>query len=194
MNVHAMRSKKSLALILGVTLLLALLALLLIPGSAAKYRSQTVLQANAVRYSEQLASELKLTADTADEKGVSYNRMLPGTQSVFTPTITVVGKTEIPAYLYLEVTGPETSISEGWTELEGLTGLNGGRIYAYDAVLTGTAGQGDIELRPGITLNWSAVPEENTTTTLRVYAYMIQQTDAETDASAAFAQAMPEQR
>ena len=187
MNAKTIRSKKGLALILGIALLLVLLAVLLIPNGAAKYRSQVV-QANTVTHSETLAAAFTLTATDADENGACAFPLLPGTKSTFEPTITITGKTEIPAYLYLEIVGGEDAeLDEKWSPLN-VTGLNGGMVYAY----TETLPEGDVTITPSISISWDKNPANNAETTLQVYAYMIQKTDTDADAATAFVNAMPE--
>ncbi len=180
MKVKFLQSRKTLALILGVVLLLLLLGALLIPGGSAKYRTQVV-QANKVSYDDRLAASFTLTAKGADANGICTFSMLPGTTSTFKPKITINGKTEIPAYLYLEVTGPDTTLNAGWTKLDGVTGLKGGRVYAYETILTDKSVSGDI--KPEISITWSNIPQTEAKS-LEVYAYLIQKTGDESAADA----------
>ena len=189
MNANSIRSHKGLALILGVALLLVLLAVLLIPGGSAKYRTQVV-QANALHNSDSLATSFTLT-------GSAENTLLPGTTDTFAPVITITGKTEIPAFLYLELLGPEDAeLDEAWTKLEGVVGKNGGQVYAYQdgAALTDADADDDgkLTITPVITLTWSRIPAENTVNSVQAYAYMIQQTDATIAAADAFTEAVPQ--
>jgi hypothetical protein len=183
MKVKFLQSRKTLALILGVVLLLLLLGALLIPGGSAKYRTQVV-QANAVNYNDRLAESFTLSHVHQKENGTCYYLQLPGTTTTFAPTISINGKTEIPAYLYLEVTGPDTTLNAGWTQLGGVTGLNEGRVYAYETILTNE--NKDWTIIPKISIVWSKIPPKNTNSTLHIYAYMIQQESAETTAESAF--------
>ena len=97
------------------------------------------------------------------------------------PNITIDGKTGIPAYLYLEVTGPDTTLNDGWTKLDGVTGLKGGRVYAYETILTDKSVSGDI--KPEISITWSNIPQTEAKS-LEVYAYLIQKTGDESAADA----------
>ena len=190
MKVKFLQSRKTLALILGVVLLLLLLGALLIPGGSAKYRTQVV-QANTVSFDDRLASAFTLTHEQAAD-GVFRAELLPGKTETFEPVITVTGKTEIPAWLYLEIKGPaDAAAGEDWVELTGVTGKNGGRMYAYADVLTNANGA-DFTISPAITVTWSAVPSENTDTTLQIFAYMIQRESPEITAQAAFVEAVPQ--
>ena len=188
MKVKFLQSRKTLALILGVVLLLLLLGALLIPGGSAKYRTQVV-QANKVSYDDRLAASFTLTAKGADANGICTFPMLPGTTSTFKPAITIDGKTEIPAYLYLEVTGPDTTLNAGWTKLDGVTGLKGGRVYYYKTVLTNenqtvlTNENQKWTITPEISITWSKIPQAEAES-IEVYAYLIQKTGEESAADA----------
>lgn len=64
--------------------------------------------------------------------------VLPGVELPKDPYITISGKTEAPAYLYVEIVGAlDTAIfdwavdTDNWTELTGVTGQNGGKVYVY---------------------------------------------------------------
>lgn len=70
-------------------------------------------------------------------EGNTY-QILPGIDLPKDPTIEISEKTEIPAYLYIEVVGEldpevfEYSIDENWMLLEGVTGPNNGAVYSYN--------------------------------------------------------------
>ena len=93
--------------------------------------------------------DLKEHVATADTKGVyilseteltnsnSY-KVLPGVNLPKDPFISITEKTEVPAYLYVEVvdklganSGLSYALTDDWTKLEGLTGVNGGAVYVY---------------------------------------------------------------
>lgn len=186
MNENRIQRRKSLSLILGVVLLLLLLAVLLIPNGFARYRTQ-VAQANKLSFDSRLAESFTLSHSGQESDGKCYYLLLPGTKSTFDPTITITGKTEIPAFLYLEITGPSTTLNADWTLLN-VTGMKGGRVYVYNAVLTIENGGGKIT--PQISVNWDKVPAKNSNKTLQVYAYMIQQESKETKAEDAFSAAV----
>ncbi len=64
-------------------------------------------------------------------------KVLPNTEIPKNPFITITGKTDAPAYLYVEVIDgfKDTSLSyimnDCWTEVTGVTGPNTGKIYVY---------------------------------------------------------------
>ena len=69
-------------------------------------------------------------------KGNDYY-VLPRTDLPKDPFITITGKTNAPAYLYVEVvdglpSGMHYAMADCWTRLEGVTGNNGGVIYVYN--------------------------------------------------------------
>ena len=124
-----------------------LLLILLIVGSVAgyalgRYRADVVM---TDRFSTrtQLAEGFRLqtlrtgtgVAAEAEEAKDAY--LLPGTGLAL--QLSVEGKTEIPAYLYVEVTGslrPE-ALTDDWRLLEQVTGKHGGAVYAYRSLLQG---------------------------------------------------------
>lgn len=73
----------------------------------------------------------------------SYN-VLPGMTIPKDPFIRITEKTSAPAYLYVEVVGTldstvyTYSIDSAWTQLSGVTGPNGGKVYVYSTVVTDT--------------------------------------------------------
>lgn len=71
--------------------------------------------------------------------------VLPGSSVPKDPTIKVTGKNDVAAYLYVEIvdnTGANLTwnIAEGWTLLDGVTGKNGGVVYAFDNTLANPDG------------------------------------------------------
>ncbi len=64
-------------------------------------------------------------------------KALPNTEIPKNPFITITGKTDAPAYLYVEVidglnnTGLSYTMNNCWTEVTGVTAPNGGKIYVY---------------------------------------------------------------
>lgn len=63
--------------------------------------------------------------------------VLPSTDLPKDPFITIIEKTEVPAYLYVEVvdglanTGLSYAMADCWAKLDGVTGKNGGAVYVY---------------------------------------------------------------
>lgn len=74
-----------------------------------------------------------------DNKVVDSNKysVLPKTNLPKDPFITIIEKTEVPGYLYVEVvdglanTGLSYAMADCWAKLDGVTGKNGGAVYVY---------------------------------------------------------------
>ena len=69
-------------------------------------------------------------ADTVT--GNTY-KLMPGVDIPKDPTVRITGYTGLSAYVYVEVVGEPTdnvsfAIDDGWTLIEGVTGLNGGQV------------------------------------------------------------------
>jgi hypothetical protein len=81
-----------------------------------------------------LDTTIKIPND--DYVGNTYN-VLPGVTLPKDPTVTIIGKTSAPAYLYVEVVSTlgdafEYEIDDAnWKEVNGATAPNGGKVYAY---------------------------------------------------------------
>lgn len=76
------------------------------------------------------------TLVTATRVSANTYNVMPGMEIDKDPTITITGKTEAPAYLFFEVVNPlDTEVYTysftGWTELSGVTGYMGGKVYVY---------------------------------------------------------------
>ena len=196
-------------LIIGFSLLLILACSLVMSGMLAKYTTQTAI-ANEVDYTNQLAESFKLldipvtqqedgsyavdtSADAQPTSGFSY-KLIPGITIPAAPYVEIKGKTEIPAYLYLEVenTGSaDISFDSKWSELSGATGKKGGTVYVYD---NGTALTGDDEEAvltiPAFTFAdaLSKYPDDLTEGEIEVYAYMLQKVE-NTSAADTYSQA-----
>lgn len=124
-------------------------------------------------------------ATDADKVVVQKNSytVMPGMTLPKDPTITITGKTEAPAYLYVEVVGAlngayQWEMAEGWTEIANLTGVNGGKVYHYNTILTNAAGEPTSF--PIIKDNEITIPDDPTAdlntqeATLTFYAYLAQ--------------------
>ncbi len=106
------------------------------PGTPGKFEivEAPVLPDGNGNYVENTSSGAQTTTSGLDYK------IVPGSKLSKKASINVIGKTTIPAYLYLEVT---ENLDEAiysyevdgtvWTKIDGLTGNNGGQIYYYTA-------------------------------------------------------------
>ncbi len=118
-------------------------------------------------------------------------KVLPSTNLPKNPFVRINGKTETPAYLYIEVvdtlgedSGLSYDITSDWTLLDGLTGANGGKIYTYATGIV-TSDVDDVAIIDGdeITVDDTIdIPDE---AELSFYGYLAQ-ASAGDDAAAAF--------
>lgn len=158
-----------------------LLLVLLIAGSIAgyalgRYRTELVMT-GSVTGRTQLAEGFRLTAvrsdgRTADSETLGEEAFLiPGTG--LNLRLSVEGKTEIPACLYVEVTGAldETALTDAWRRLEGVSGKHGGAVYAYRTVLDGT--EPELEL-PLLRSPLTASPADSQAEPLSFCGYLLQ--------------------
>lgn len=123
-------------------------------------------------------------------------KVLPGTNLPKDPYIRIVGKTEVPAYLYVEVvdglanSGLSYTMATCWTKLTGVTGNNGGQIYVYnngELVTDETIALSQISLLAGnqITVGDDVKITGTNGIQLSFYSYLAQ-ASAGTDATTAF--------
>lgn len=139
----------------------------------------------------------QLTAETTAKN--SY-QVMPGLTLPKNPTITVNGKTDAAAYLYVEVVSALDSnyiwaMDDAWLELTGVTGAKGGKVYVYAGdtgaalVLNSTnvpAGIPVIENNE-ITIAEDAQDLSTTGVDLKFYAYMAQAVvDGSSDAAVVY--------
>ena len=173
-------------------LILALVCAMVGTGVLSKYTTQRVV-ANEVSYTDQLAESFKLLDVPAEQledgsyavnnssgaqptSGFSY-KLIPGITIPAAPYVEITGKTEIPAYLYLEVDndGPVTlSFDSSWSVLSGTSGKKGGTVYTYNRgeALTGSDPEAVLTVQTFTIdeLSPSPVTDEGS---VKVYAYMI---------------------
>ena len=132
---------------------------------------------------KQTDGSYKLTEETTNDtvKGNDYY-VLPKTDLPKDPFITITGKTNAPAYLYVEVVdglpaGMHYNMASCWTRLEGVTGNNGGVIYVYNngtPIDENSTGLENIAIIAGNTITVDDVPglAEGQKVSLSFYAYL----------------------
>ena len=131
------------------------------------------------------------TLDTALTTENTYH-LMPGVDIPKDPKVYVTGKTEIPAYLYIEVvdsTGLGNTFSytldSKWTALS-VTGRNRGTVYAYETKLQKTDADYPDYVIPvfspeKVTVSWNIdLSGIGSDAKLEVYAYMVQAVDGKT--------------
>ena len=183
-------------LIIGFSLLLILACGLIMSGMLAKYKTELVI-ANDADYTNRLAESFMLldkpvvqqedgsytvdeSADAQPTDGFSY-KLIPGITIPAAPYVEITGKTEIPAYLYLEVenTGNASlSFDNKWTESD-VTGKKGGTVYAYDngTALTGDDEEAVLTIRTFTVDTLSKYPDDLSEGEIKVYAYLLQKAE-----------------
>ena len=111
-------------------LLLVLVVGILFPvsGSSAKYTTQVSLNGKInYQFDNTLAASLKVD-------GTDTYKLIPGTKLTPGAKVAVTGRTETPAYLFVEITGGAFSVplTADWIPLaDDVTGPHGGKVYVY---------------------------------------------------------------
>ncbi len=191
-----MKKKKLLRLLL-MLLILAMASLSLIGSSVGKY-IRTVSVSGNVSFSAELAKELILRESEAlrNPDGsyvlsagtyVSGNEyvLLPGLNVPKDPHVIISGKTDIPAYLFIEVVDSTPNeaigynIRDCWLAL-GITGKHGGAVYVYaeggtakaiaDASVASTTSPAYILLNDEMVVGQELKHSDSTSDTLTFYA------------------------
>lgn len=86
--------------------------------------------------------DYSLVSDT--EVSSNSYMLMPGVNIPKDPTISITGKSSVPAYLYIEVVDDITDsaihydLTSDWTQVEGILGPQGGKVYVYKEVLDGS--------------------------------------------------------
>lgn len=123
-------------------------------------------------------------------------KLMPGVDIPKDPTVRITGYTGLSAYVYVEVVGVPTdnvsfAIDDGWTELNGVTGPNGGKVYyrVLKAANNETYPK-DVEINvlKDKKVTVSQWVDRNTDLEIKFYAYVAENTgDAKTVFEANFA-------
>ena len=167
-------SKSRLAAAVVLIAILVVGILFPVSGSNAKYTTQTTLR-GSVSYmlDNSLATGFTLTG--ADNN--TYP-LIPGTEIAPVASVTVTGRTETPAYLYIEVVGDLPAglkISENWTPLTDgtgpVTGPNGGKLYVYG---NGTLAI-DITAAPVFADSTLSDEPANAGSEIKIYPFLVEQ-------------------
>ena len=202
-----MRKRSNVYMILAFGLILMLMCALLPGMGYSKYVTEMAV-ANEVQYNNTLAVSFKLLdvpvvqledgsyaqdtdADAEPTDGFSY-QLIPGITLPAAPYVEITGKTEVAAYLYLEVDndGPVTLVfDDAWSELSGVSGKNGGTVYVYNdgEALTGDDPEAVLTAQTFTVDELDKIPMTDEGE-IKVYAYMIQKV-GDTTAEQAFTDA-----
>ena len=141
------KPRRKLSRTLPVVCLVLIVLSVIAGGAYAKYRKTVVMNDNIV-VGNRLVEAFTLVEHEAvlqdgayqltDETTVSDSLLyIPGAVIPMDPTLTIVGKTEIPALLYVEVIDQNPAgllhyqLTEDWTLLPDVKGYHNGAVYVY---------------------------------------------------------------
>ena len=116
------------------------------------------------------------------EKEVSESEfvLMPGVDAVRDPFIRIKGKSAVPAFVYVEVVSTldekaSFSLSDDWEKLEGVSGKNGGSVYAYFQAISSESSE-DLELslldNEAVIVSHTYIAADGTETELSFHPYM----------------------
>ena len=194
------------AIALSAVVLLTGVVSIATSGTKAKYRQTVQAGDVAVTVNADLASGLAVlehpavrNADgsyrvnkTADPVSSTSYELMPGVSNEKDPYVKITGKTEIPAYLYVEAVDPTGLVTAGegavfkyaltadWTKLDRVPGRHGGTVYYYN----GTLSTGDQTISILLDDRFTVTGQFDNTSfqsgTLTFYAYLAQKVDSKT--------------
>ncbi len=116
----------------------------------------------------------------SNEVSQSEYVLMPGVDAARDPFVRIEGKSDIPAYVYVEVVSTLDekagfTLTDDWEKLDGVTGQNGGEIYAYCDTVASDNGQDiTIPLLDGsiVTVSHTYIAADEAETELSFYPYM----------------------
>lgn len=126
--------------------------------------------------------------DQSKEVSESEFVLMPGVDAARDPFVRIERKTDIPAFVYVEVVNAldekvTFDLIEDWEKLEGVTGQNGGEVYAYKDTVA-SEGEEDIELfllkDDAVTVSHTYIAEGEAETNLSFYPYMAKAEEGKT--------------
>ncbi len=194
------------ALALSVTAVMVGMIVIASSGTKANYKQRRPVQSVPVTITvnADLAEKLEVKEHVAERQAsgeyvlgsdfttANTYHLMPGVDIPKDPKVYVTGKTEIPAYLYIEVvdnTGIVYSyqIDSRWTELTNVSGKHDGRVFVYQnrSITDADTEQGTLTVGILKDNRITASPDLDLTSdyedaTLTFYAYMAQAADSKT--------------
>lgn len=126
--------------------------------------------------------------DQSKEVSKSEFVLMPGVDAARDPFVRIERKTDIPAFVYVEVVstlGDKAgfTLTDAWEKLDGVTGQNGGEVYAFEDMLS-SDNKEDIELPlfedDAVTVRHTYIAEGETETNLSFYPYMAKAEEGKT--------------
>lgn len=125
----------------------------------------------------------------SNEVSQSEYVLMPGVDAARDPFVRIEGKSDIPAYVYVEVVSTLDEkvtfelIDEVWEKLDGVTGQNGGEVYAFEDMLS-SDNKEDIELPlfedEAVTVSHTYIAAGEAETNLSFYPYMAKAEEGKT--------------
>lgn len=126
--------------------------------------------------------------DQSKEVSESEFVLMPGVDAARDPFVRIERKTDIPAFVYVEVVstlGDKAgfTLTDAWKKLDGVTGQNGGEVYAFEDMLSSDDKE-DIELPlfedEAVTVSHTYIAEGEAETNLSFYPYMAKAKEGKT--------------
>ena len=126
--------------------------------------------------------------DQSKEVSESEFVLMPGVDAARDPFVRIERKTDIPAFVYVEVVstlGDKAgfTLTNAWEKLDGVTGQNGGEVYAFEDMLS-SDNKEDIELPlfedEAVTVSHTYIAAGEAETNLSFYPYMAKAEEGKT--------------
>lgn len=171
-----------------------IVAALIGTGILAKYVRSVIFQGN-VTFASNLADDFKVSEHKAvkqddgsytlndEETSSNTYKVMPGVDIPKDPFITLTNKSDVPAYLYIEIVDTSTDtvtyeLTEEWTKIDNCKGSNGGDIYSYAYVLGKDNCSDPISVLKDNLIRVSKQYDENTNDfNVTFYGYLLQKED-----------------
>lgn len=126
--------------------------------------------------------------DQSKEVSESEFVLMPGVDAARHPFVRIEKKSGVPSFVYVEVVSTldgkvSFTLIGDWEKLEGVTGQNGGEVYAYNDTVA-SEGEEDIELflleDDVVTVSHTYIAEGEAETNLSFYPYMAKAEEGKT--------------
>lgn len=171
-----------------------MIAALVCTGIWAKYTQNVNFEGN-VTFSQKLADDFKIGEHKAvrqndgsyilsDEEVVQNTyEVMPGVDIPKDPFITLTNKSDVPAYLYIEIADAPSEtvkyeLTDEWQKINDCKGSNGGDVYAYRQVLDNESYTGPISvLKDDLVMISEKYDETTAGFNMKLYGYLLQKTD-----------------
>ncbi len=178
-------------IIIKTAAVVMIVAALVGTGLLAKYVRSVIFQGN-VSFAANLADDFKVSEHKAvkqddgsytlnsEETSSNTYKVMPGVDIPKDPFITLTNKSDVPAYLYIEIkdTSSDTvtyELTAKWQKINNCKGSNGGAVYAYADVLNKDNCNDPISVLKDNLIRVSEQYDENTDDfNITFYGYLLQ--------------------